>query len=217
MKRIIAPGRKRRQGGNTLVEFALCLSFLTPLLLGLFSVGMNLTRNMQVTQVSRSTGLMFVRQIDFSIIQNQRMIVRLTEGLGMKLNANYDPDPNGRGVVIVSQVTIPSDSDCTGAGLTLGACANRGIPVITYRYRFGNTTLRTSEFGQPPANLIAADGSVAVNDYLTNTALRASNFASVIVLNADEIAYVTEVFFSSPDYDLPGWMTNTGIYSRSIY
>ena len=209
--------RKRTQGGNTLVEFALCLAFLTPLLLGLFSIGMNLTRNMQVTQVSRSTGLMFVRQIDFSILQNRRMIVRLTEGLGMKLNANYDPDPNGRGVVIVSQVTIPSDSDCTGAGLTLGACTNRGVPVITYRYRFGNTTLRTSDFGQPSGTLIAADGSVAVNDYLTNTALRATNFGSVITLNADEIAYVTEVYFSSPDYDLPGWMSNTGVYSRSIY
>ena len=209
--------RRRTQGGNTLVEFALCLAFLTPLLLGLFSIGMNLTRNMQVTQVSRSTGLMFVRQIDFSILQNQRLIVRLTEGLGMKLNTNYDPDSNGRGVVIVSQVTIPSDSDCTGAGLTLGACTNRGVPVITYRYRFGNTTLRTSDFGQPSSTLIAADGSVAVNDYLTNTALRATNFGSVITLNADEIAYVTEVYFSSPDYDLPGWMSNTGVYSRSIY
>ncbi len=209
--------RRRTQGGNTLVEFALCLAFLTPLLLGLFSIGMNLTRNMQVTQVSRSTGLMFVRQIDFSILQNQRLIVRLTEGLGMKLDTNYNPDPNGRGVVIVSQVTIPSDTDCTGAGLTLGACTNRGIPVITYRYRFGNTTLRTSDFGQPSGTLIAADGSVAVNDYLTNAALQATNFGSVITLNADEIAYITEVYFSSPDYDLPGWMSNTGVYSRSIY
>ncbi|MBY0503359.1 MAG: pilus assembly protein [Bryobacteraceae bacterium] len=209
--------RRRSQGGNTLVEFALCLAFLAPLLMGLFSIGMNLTRNMQVTQVSRSTGLMFVRQIDFSILQNQRLIVRLTEGLGMKLNANYDPDPNGRGVVIVSQVTIPSDSDCTGAGLTLGACTNRGVPVITYRLRFGNTALRTSDFGQPPSNLIGTDGSVSVNNYLTNTALRAANFGNVITLNADEIAYVTEVYFTSPDFDLPGWMSNTGVYSRSIY
>lgn len=209
--------RKRGESGNTLVEFALCLAFLTPLLLGLFSIGMNLTRNMQVTQVSRSTGLMYVRQLDFSIVQNQRMIVRLTEGLGMKLNANYDPDPNGRGVVIVSQVTIPSDSDCTGAGLTLGACTNRGIPVIIHRFRFGNTALRASDFGQPPANLIGSDGSVSANDYLTNTALRATNFGSVMTLTSSEIAFVTEVYFSSPDYDLPGWMTNTGVYSRTIY
>ncbi len=215
--RIIDRKRKRGQGGNTLVEFALCMTVLTPLTLGLFSVGMGLTRNMQVTQVSRSTGLMYVRQIDFSILQNQRLIVRLTNGLGMQLNANYDPDPNGKGVVIVSQVTVPSDTDCTGAGLTLGACTNRGIPVITNRIRFGNTTLRTSEMGQPPANLIAADGTVAVNDYLTNTALRAANFGNIMTLNATEIAYITEVYFSSPDYDLPGFMTNTGVYSRTIY
>ena len=215
--RIIDQKRKRGQSGNTLVEFALCMTLLTPLTLGLFSVGMSLTRNMQVTQVSRSTGLMYVRQIDFSILQNQRLIVRLTNGLGMQLNANYDPDPNGKGVVIVSQVTVPSDSDCTGAGLTLGACTNRGIPVITNRIRFGNTTLRTSEMGQPPANLIAADGSVAVNDYLTNTALRAANFGNIMTLNATEIAYITEVYFTSPDYDLPGFMTNTGVYSRTIY
>lgn len=217
MKRIVDNKRRRGEGGNTLVEFALCLSFLTPLLLGLFSMGMNLTRYMQVSQVSRSTGLMYVRQIDFSILQNQRMIVRLTEGLGMKLNANYDPNPSGRGVVIVSTVTIPSDADCLGAGLALGACTNRGVPVITHRFRFGNTALRTSSLGQPASSLIAADGSVAVNDYLTNTALRASNFASIVSLTADEIAYVTEAYFSSPDYDLPGWMTNTGVYVRSIY
>ena len=217
MRIIIDKKRKRGESGNTLVEFALCLTVLTPLTLGLFSVGMNLTRNMQVTQVSRSTGLMYVRQIDFSILQNQRLIVRLTNGLGMQLNANYDPDPDGRGVVIVSQVTIPSDADCTGAGLALGACTNLGVPVIKNRIRFGNTTLRTSEFGQPPANLIAADGSVATNDYLTNTALRAANFGAIMTLNATEIAFVTEVYFSSPDYDLPGWMTNTGVYARTIY
>jgi hypothetical protein len=160
---------------------------------------------------------MYVLQIDFSVLQNQRLIVRLTEGLGMKLNANHDPDPNGRGVVIVSQVTIPADSDCLGAGLTLGACTNRGVPVITHRYRFGNTALRTSDFGQPPANLIGSDGSVSANNYLTNTALRATNFGSVMTLGASEIAFVTEVYFSSPDYDLPGWMSNTGVYSRTIY
>jgi len=215
--RITTTRRRRGQGGNTLVEFALCLSLLAPLLMGLFSIGMNLTRNMQVTQVSRSTGLMYVRQIDFSILQNQRLIVRLTEGLGMKLNANYDPDPNGRGVVIVSQVTVPSDSDCTGAGLVGSACANRGVPVITYRFRFGNTALRTSDFGQPASSLIGSDGTISVNTYLTNPAVRANNFGSVITLNADEIAYVTEVYVSSPDYDLPGWMSNTGVYSRSIY
>ena len=160
---------------------------------------------------------MYVRQIDFSVLQNQRMIVRLTEGLGMKLNANYDPDPNGRGVVIVSQVTTPSDSDCTGAGLVGGACTNLGVPVIIHRYRFGNTSLRASDFGQPAANLIAADGSVAAIDYLSNTALRATNFSSVMTLNSSEIAFITEVYFSSPDYDLPGWMSNTGVYSRTIY
>ena len=215
--RLIDKKRKRGQSGNTLVEFALCMTLLTPLTLGLFSVGMNLTRNMQVTQVSRSTGLMYVRQIDFSILQNQRLIVRLTNGLGMQLNTNYDPDPNGKGVVIVSQVTVPSDSDCTGAGLTLGACTNRGIPVITHRVRFGNTALRTSELGQPPTNLFAADGSVAVNTYLTNSAMRAANFGSIMTLNATENAYLTEVYFSSPDYDLPGFMTNSGVYSRTIY
>lgn len=215
--RTIDRRKKRGESGNTLVEFALCMTFLTPLMLGLFSMGMNLTRNMQVTQVSRSTGLMYVRQIDFSILQNQRLIVRLTEGLGMKLNANYDPDPNGRGVVIVSQVTIPSDSDCAGAGLVGSACTNRGVPVITHRLRFGNTALRASDLGQPPANLIGSDGSVSANNYLTNTALRATNFSSIITLNADEIAYVTETYFSSPDYDLPGWMTNTGVYARTIY
>ena len=214
--RIIDKQRKHGERGNTLVEFALCLTVLAPLTLGLFSIGMNLMRNMQVTQVSRSTGLMYVRQIDFSIPQNQRLIVRLTDGLGMKLNTNYDPDPDGRGVVIVSQVTVPSDADCTGAGLALGACTNRGIPVIKHRVRFGNIALRTSDLGQPPANLIAADGSVAANDYLTNTALRAANYGAIMTLNATEIAFVTEVYFSSPDYDRPGWMTNTGIYARTI-
>ena len=66
MKKRNMAGRER-QRGNTVVEFALVISFLALLLMGTFSVGMTLTKSVQAGVVARDAGAMFMRYVDFSL------------------------------------------------------------------------------------------------------------------------------------------------------
>jgi len=202
--------RRNRRRGNALIEFALCMSFLTPLLLGTFNVGMNLGRNLQVTQLARNAGHMYVRWVDFSQPGSQDIVVRLATGLNMTRTG-------GDGVVILSQVTVPSDADCTAAGLSGGACTNRDVPVIIHRIAFGNTSLKESSFGSPPPSLLQPDGSISTNNYLTQSGVRATNWSSVMTLAPGEVAYISEVYVRSPNWDLPTKYMGTGVYARAIY
>ncbi len=205
----LKPIRNPRRG-NALLEFALCMSFLTPLLLGTFNIGMNLGRNLQVTQLSRNIGHMYVRWVDFSQTGSQDLAVRLGVGLNMARTS-------GDGIVILSQVTVPSDADCTANNLTGTACANRNVPVIIHRIVFGNSTLQGSAFGSPASSLIQSSGAITPANYLTQTSARATNWANVMTLSAGEVAYISEVYVRSPSWDLPGQYSNTGVYARTIY
>lgn len=204
------PHRRKRQGGNTIVEFAVAMAFMAPLLLGTFTVGMNLGRAVQVTSLNSSAGNMYVRWVDFSLTANQDLIVRMAQGLNMTRTG-------GDGNVILSQVTVVSDADCTAGGLSGSACTNRGQPVIIHRVYIGNKGLRNSAFGNPADALIGTDGKVAQNTYLTDVGVRATNWTSVMTLKTDEVAYVAEAYFISPQFDLSAAMRSGGIYSRFIY
>jgi hypothetical protein len=58
-------------------------------------------------------------------------------------------------------------------------------------------------------------GNVA--NYTTDANSVATAFSSVVTLNATEFAYVSETYFPSPNFDLPGFQTGTGVYARSIF
>ncbi|MCX6593553.1 MAG: hypothetical protein NTZ56_18720 [Acidobacteria bacterium] len=208
MTRLIPTRNGRR--GNAMLEFALCMSFLTPLLLGTFNIGMNLGRNLQVTQLSRNVGHMYVRWVDFSQTGSQDLAIRLAVGLNMARTS-------GDGIVVLSQVTVPSDADCTANNLTGAACVNRNVPVIIHRIVFGNATLPGSAFGTPAIALVQPDGTISPANYLTDTSVRATNWSSVMTLAAGEVAYVSEVYVRSPSWDLPGQYANSGVYARTIY
>lgn len=202
--------RRDRRRGNAMVEFALCLVFLAPLMLGTFNLGMNLARNLQVTQLARNAGHMYVRWVDFSIPESQQLIVRLADGLNMTRTG-------GDGTVILSQVLVPAAADCTGAGLNAGACTNLNIPVIVHRIQFGNSSLKNSAFGSPDPSLIRGDGSIAVADYLTDSRVRATGWSSVMTLASGEIAYVSEVYVKTPAYNIGDQGGVEGVYARSIF
>jgi Flp pilus assembly pilin Flp len=204
--------RRSRKGerGNAMIEFALCMSFLTPLLLGTFNVGMNLGRNLQVTQLARNTGHMYVRWVDFSQPASQDLIVRLAQGLNLQRSG-------GDGLVILSQVTVPSADDCTAASLSPSECVNQDQAVVIHRVAFGNTSLMLSRFGNPPPSAIDASGSISPTQYLTNAAIRVPDWTSVLTLRDNEIAYIAEVYVRSPQWSLNGVGGSEGVYARSIY
>ena len=202
--------RRKQRRGNTLIEFALVSVFLVPLLIGTINIGMRLSHTIQTTQVSRDAGHMFVRQVDFSLLPNQDIIVRVAQGLGMTRTG-------GDGVVILTKIMYIGQNECTAGGLTLGECTNYQNPVITQRIVIGNVSQRASDFGTPPSNLVASDGNVAMNDYLTNPAVRATNFGNVLVMQPAELAYVSEAYFATPNWDFPTTWVGTGTYARTIY
>ena len=73
------------------------------------------------------------------------------------------------------------------------------------------------QIGTPPAGIIGAYGDILASDYLTNTADRAVGFGSVISLTGGQVAYLTETYFSSPDFAWGNYMSGAGVYERKIF
>ncbi len=201
---------RTRQQGNTIVEFAIASTFLIPLLLGTVNVGMNLSRSIQVTQLSRDAGHMYVRFVDFSEPANQNLIVRLAAGLGMTRTG-------GNGKVILTRVMMIGEDECTAGGLQLQECTNYLQPVITQQIIIGNALLSPSELGEPPSSLKDQKGEISMSDYLTDVRTRAIGFNSILPLQPGELAYVAEAIFEAPEFNFPGFFEETRVYARTIY
>lgn len=194
----ISERRRRRQGGNSILEFAICSLFLVPITLGIFQIGMDLRTMVQATHLSRDVGSMFAQGVDFTNTTNRNIVVRLANGLGMTVNG-------GNGVVILSRVYQVQDSDCTGAGLTVAQCTNDNQTVVVQRFVIGNSSLRTSSYGTP-GSIDSATGNV--NNWLTDTSARATNFN--LTLSGGEWSYASEGMFTSITRP-------SGIYSRFLF
>ncbi len=199
---------KRR--GNALLEFAIVSIFLVPLLLGMFVIGVNLGRSIQVIQLTRDVGHMYAQQVDFSLAANQNILVRLAYGMGMTTTT-------GDGVVILSKVMYAGAAQCTAAGLTTSQCKNINQNVFLQRIVVGNFSQSSSQFGTPTASLIDSQG--IVKNYLTDASAVANNFGSLMTLNPGDVGYMVESFFTSPDLGAlaNGQTTNSGVYARAIF
>lgn len=199
--------RRARQRGNTIIEFALVSVFLIPLLLGSFTLGMNLNQSIRVTQVVRDAGHMYARFVDFSLPSNQDLLVRLAIGLGMTRTG-------GDGVILLSKITYINDDDCTGAGVPLAECVNRNSYVFTHRMVIGNQSLRTSYFGTPNSSGLDSQGNVI--DIYRDTSARATNFSNLLTLQSSQFAFVAEGFFRGVSITLNGG-PGDDVYARAIY
>jgi hypothetical protein len=197
------PLRSRQRRGNAIVELGLLAMPLVVMLMGTVVVGLNLGRSIQAGQINRDAGSMYVRGVDFSADFNRNILIRLAQGLGLSATG-------GKGIVIFSKVTwIPS---ATCVALSLNPC-NSNKHVIVQRLTLGDTSLRTSALGTPAPTLI--DGKGYLSNYMINTTAIAT--FPYMQLGVNEYAYVVESYFSSPDFDLPGFMEGTGVYNISVY
>ena len=176
--------------GAAAVEFALVVVFfLLPLTLGTAAFGMNLVRNIQVTQFNRDACQMFSRGVDFSDAQNRSMLLQLAGNLKIT-------NTGGNGEIILSTIQ----------------CLSPGQAVCTRRLVIGNAGLRSSSFSSP--KLVDAVGNV---NYASDPAASANSFLSVLPMNAGDVAYLAEAYFISPDFDMQGFRTNTGVYVKAIF
>jgi len=208
---IAAFSSRTRRRGTAAIEFALCSLILMPLLLGCLSVGFNLVRATQVAQFANDAGHQYAYGIDFTQASAQQMLVTLATGLNFSLSG-------GTGVVIFSTVLMVGPNDCTAGGLqaNTGSCPNLNQTVFTQWYKVGNTALYNSTYGTPPA-ANPTTGIINSSSYLVNTSGRASGVTSLMSLSASQSIFLTEVYFSSSDYNITGFSTGNGVYARAIF
>ncbi len=228
------PRARKPRAGNTILEFAIVMVFLLPMFAGAFTIGMALTKAIQVSNVARDAVVLLVRSttdpesgLDLSLTQNQRIIVRAAQGLGMNSDAQDDPSPTGTGVVILSKVVMVGPNECSLGGLTpystgppfwdAGNCPNYGSYVFAYRVVIGNGTRWSSTFGSP-GGTVQSDGTITAADIASNTSDVASTFSSVtgMTLSQSTFALVSEMYTDVSFLNFFSVLTNPVIYARSI-
>jgi hypothetical protein len=203
--------RVRLERGTSAIEFAFSCLVLMPLLLGGLSVGFNLVRATQVAQFARDAGHLYAYGIDFTQASAQQMLVKMASGLTFSLSG-------GSGEVIFSTVLMVGPNDCTAGGLqaNTGSCPNLNQAVHTRWYKVGNKALYSSTFGSP-TTADATTGIINSTSYLRDSSARAAAASSLMTLPASQSIYLTEVYFSSSDYDITGFLTGNGVYARAIF
>jgi len=200
--------RNRSEKGNSYIEFVLVASFFfVPVILGMVTVAIAVVRNFQVNTLTRDVGHMMAKGIDFSQQANQNLVANdLANGLSLQANSgNATGSTGGNGVLVLSTFqSLPSSCNCT----------NGGHVVVVSRVVIGNNTLYTSPFGAP-SSIDPTSGQVA--NYSTDTAARADNISSVIVLGSGGLAYMAEGDFAFRDLGITGFIANLGAFNRSVF
>src|SRR5690242_3954272 len=117
---------RSRRSGTAVVEFTLSLVFLVPLLLGTFVFGFRLIRSLEMEQIVRDLGHMYIRGVDF---RNAGPIAN-----AQTLAQGFDLTATGTSLIIFSQIRIVTQADCDAANPSSPAgthCTNLGNPVFT--------------------------------------------------------------------------------------
>jgi hypothetical protein len=217
--------------GNTMVEFALTMSVLVPLLAGLFSIGMTLNKGIEVSNVCEDAVILMVDSVtdpasglDLSQTQNQRIIVRAASGLGMASDSSYDPSPTGTAAVILTKIIMVGPTECSlgvvpapnnAPPWSSSNCPNYGQYVYAYRVGIGNTTRWTSNIGTPPSSIVQSNGTITAANIATDTSDVAAGF-NLMTLTPSTFALISEMWADVSSLNIFSIWQAPVIYSRSI-
>lgn len=188
--------------GSVMIELALALTVAFPLLLGVGAIGIRLGRTLQATQLTRDVSHMYAWGADFSLPG--------TQAVAAKLSQDFVLTGTGEALLLFSTVYVVKQTDCDAAGLH--TCPNLNLAVFTQRIALGNTTLRTSQFGTPPATYVGTGGLIAASNYCQQTSLIATGFTAVLPLAAGQYSTVVEGYFGMPDINFLGFPNSGGGY-----
>jgi hypothetical protein len=224
---------RRWQTGNTILEFAIVMVILIPMFAGAFTIGMALTKGIQVSNVAHDAVVLMVTAntnpnsgLDLSQVQNQRIIVSAAQGLGMASDAQNDPSSTGNAVVILSKVVMVGPTECSLGGMTpnasapfwdAGNCPNYGSYVFEYRVVIGNGSRWSSTLGNP-AGTVQSNGTITAQDIASNTSDQDVTFPTVtgLTLLSSNFALVSEMYADVAYLNFFNVMSNPVIYARSI-
>jgi hypothetical protein len=195
-----------------MIEFCLSAVLWTTVLMGLSTVGLNLIRALQVEQICRDAGRIYSSGLDFTLTANQNLLLMLATGQNITATG-------GNGIFIFSTVEYIDTPQCTAGGFAgnAGSCPNLGQYVFIQRVVVGNASLFVSPFGTPSAGIIGTSGNILSSSYLTNASARTVGFGGLISLTGGQVGYLTETYFSSPDYAWGTYMSSAGVYDRKIF
>jgi hypothetical protein len=204
------PAAHARERGSSLIEFLLCTSLLIlPLLLGTAVVGLNVIREIQITELCRDAAHMYSQGVDFTISSNVTELLKIAQGLNITATG-------GKGVVIMSTITYIDSTACQAGGYTNSNCTNLNQTVFLRQVVVGNSTLQASAFGTPPVDTSNSD-NVTQTNYLTNTAARAVGFSSVLPVSAGQFVYVGETYFTTPELSWWSKLGTTSVAARFLF
>jgi hypothetical protein len=232
-------GRHRKhRGGMQIIEFGLVAMLLVPLMLGTFVTGINIIRSIQANHIARDLADMYIHGADFSDKGMQRLTQRLATGLHLEVgSANGNAADNiansGRGIVWVSKLMwVGSMAQPSCQAALPAACTNANKFVFVEHIRFGNGALqseRDASTGHPGAT---RDVNGRVTGDLVTTANAAvpephqSSLYSLwqtssaetnrTPLSDQQLIYMVEVYFKSPDLSL-GAVRGNGVYARWFF
>ncbi len=229
--------RRKRQSGQEIVEFALVALLFVPVFIGAFIVGMNLIRSIQTNQVCRDLDDMYIHGGDFSTYPLQQEAQRLAQGLNLQVGASFAGNEQsntgnaGNGLVTVTQIMwIGSTTSASCVGVGASNCTNQNSFVYTQQMQFGNGSLARSStvtLGTCPPAIMNSSG--IVQNYITDSraALAGSaqsgmqdlwrvNNGTTTALSDQQITYVVETYFQSPDLTI-GSLSGNGVYARYFF
>jgi Flp pilus assembly protein TadG len=198
--------------GVAIVEFTLSMVFLVPLLLGVFIYGFKLVRSIQMQQIVRDLGHMYIRGINFRNPGPQQNARTLAAG--------FDLTNTGSSLVVLSKVRLITQVECNAGNAVSPTipqgtpCANINKIVFVEQLTVGNPGNGQSTYGTPP---LEPDYTVTIkNQTRTSTAI-ANGFATVLPLNSGEYAYVAEMINLTPELNIPGFSGQPQVYARAIF
>ena len=194
--------KKQRRRGAAMVELALGLTVLFPIMLGVGAIGIRLGRTLQATQATRDIAHMYALGADFSLPG--------TQALASALSREYNLSSTGKAVLLFSRIMKVQQIDCDAAGLH--TCPNLNLPVFTQRIVMGNPALRNSTFGTPPSDYIGASGTISSVNYCQQSSLIANGFNAVLSLSPGQSTTMVEGYFSMPDINFLGFPDSGGGY-----
>ena len=211
-RRLRVNHQSKGEKGGALVEFCLISVVWVPLLLGTVSLGFDLIRAIQVSQFCRDAGHMWAYGVDFRQAQNQGLLANLANPLNIVSGG-------GDGALVLSTVTLLTDSDCQAANKS--SCTNTGHYVFTSLFVFGNPAQDTAHtrLGDPPANYLSGAKTIAIADYLTDSGLRADRLSDLLTFipnQSGQVAYISELTLR-PQLSLLNTTGGSGSYARSIF
>jgi hypothetical protein len=198
----------RNERGNNILEFALIAMPTVIVMLGVVVLGVDLARSVEVAQVARDGGAMFVRGLDFSQTGNQQVLVRIAGPLNLQLTG-------GNGLASMSKITFIPDPSCGAPTDSSYPNCIVGKNVLMQRIIFGNTALPGTHY--LTAGNVTFDSQGNVANYATDANAVISNFTATLQLKPLEVSYVTEVFFQTPDVNMQSFLNTTGVYSQAFF